>query len=127
MALNSKDRVVTFGANFVKPGMLDVAKAEREACLILDYIEHVPSTEPKILAEEAISAAEGQLNAAYNGYPTGLEFYAKDDGSVVLTHVVQVENEHLLEAFVDAETGGIVAVNDFTAASAVSTLSCCFV
>lgn len=51
---------------------------------------------------------------------TGLEFFAKDDDSVVLTHVVQVETDHLLEAFVDAESGDIVAVNDFTADSAVN-------
>ena len=84
------------------------------------------STEPSISAEEAISAAEGQLGAAHNGIPTGLEFFAKDDGSVVLTHVVQVESEHLLEAFVDAQSGDIVAVNDFTADSAVSSALLCF-
>ncbi|EJC99667.1 uncharacterized protein FOMMEDRAFT_127852 [Fomitiporia mediterranea MF3/22] len=99
VALNSDDKVVTFGANFVKP-------------------QSVSSTIPKISSDEAISAAEKQLGATHNGFPTGLEFFAKDDGSVVLTHVVQVENVHWLETFVDAQSGEVVGVNDFTADSA---------
>lgn len=98
VALNSDNKIVTFGSNFVKP-------------------ESVSSTTPKLSAEEAISAAESKLGAIHNGFPTGLELLAKDDGSVVLTHVVQVENEHWLEAFVDAQTGEIVSVTDFTADS----------
>lgn len=78
------------------------------------------SAEPEISSDDAISAAEDQLGASHNGFPTGLEYVAKDDGSVVLTHVVQVENEHWLEAFIDAQSGEIVAVTDFTADSSVS-------
>ncbi|KAL5486280.1 hypothetical protein ACEPAI_7326 [Sanghuangporus weigelae] len=99
VALNSDDKVVTFGANFVKP-------------------KSVSSTEPKISVDQAIAAAEQRLGGAHNEIPTSLEFYVKDDNSAVLTHVVQVESDHLLEAFVDAESGEVIAVNDFTADSA---------
>ena len=78
------------------------------------------STEPKVSVDQAIASAEEQLGGVHNDIPTSLEFFAKDDNSAVLTHVVQIESNHLLEAFVDAESGEIVAVNDFTADSAVS-------
>ncbi|KAL5526314.1 hypothetical protein ACEPAF_8037 [Sanghuangporus sanghuang] len=49
-----------------------------------------------------------------------------NDNSAVLTHVVQIESHHLLEALVDAESGGVVAVNDSTADSAFLSRICCF-
>ena len=66
-----------------------------------------------------IKAAESKLNATYNDFPTGLEFLAKDDGSVTLTHVIQVKNDHWMEAFIDAQTGDVVGMVDFTAESGV--------
>ncbi|KAI5116385.1 hypothetical protein M0805_005882 [Coniferiporia weirii] len=99
VALNTNGKVVSFGSNFIKP-------------------DSVSSSTPAISSDAAISAAETKLHATHNGFPTDLEFFAKDDGSMVLTHVIQVENEHWLEAFIDAQSGDVVGVNDFTADSA---------
>ncbi|QRV93479.1 extracellular metalloproteinase MEP [Ceratobasidium sp. AG-Ba] len=91
--------VVSFGSSFVKP-------------------TNIASAQPAMSPSEAISAAQLALGGEYNGWPTSLEYFAKDDGSLVLTHVVQIENIQTAdwyEAFVDASTGEIVNVNDFVA------------
>lgn len=54
------------------------------------------------------------LGASHNGRTPGVEYFAKDTGDVVLTHVIQLESEdHWFEAFVDAESGELVSTNDF--------------
>ncbi len=83
----------------------------------------MPSTTPSISAADAISKAESELSGTYNQHPTKLEFVAKQDGSVALTHVVQVRDDTKAlwyEAFVDAHTGDIVQLTDFVAHASVS-------
>ena len=83
----------------------------------------MPSTTPSISSDDAISKAESELGAKYNQHPTKLEFVAKQDGSVALTHVVQVRDDSQAmwyEAFVDAHTGDIVQLTDFVSHSSVS-------
>ncbi|KAJ8502662.1 hypothetical protein ONZ45_g11542 [Pleurotus djamor] len=93
------DKLVAFGSSFVKP-------------------TRVAASTPSFTLEKAIAAAESALEGKYNGHPAALEYYAKPDGSAVLTHVVQVQNDETdawYEAFVDAHTGELVSVTDFVA------------
>ncbi|KAM5541577.1 hypothetical protein V8D89_004767 [Ganoderma adspersum] len=99
VAFNKANKVVSFGSSFVKPS-------------------NVPSATPSISTADAISKAETDLGGTYNGHPTKVEFVAKQDGSVALTHVVQVQDDSKAmwyEAFVDAHTGDIVQLTDFVA------------
>ncbi|CAE6455709.1 unnamed protein product [Rhizoctonia solani] len=91
------DKVTSFGASFVKP-------------------KSVASAEPKLTKEEAIAKAESVTGVKYNESPTSLEYFAKDDDHVVLTHVVQVRNREAAEfygVYVDANSGEVVNVVDF--------------
>ncbi|KAG8902106.1 hypothetical protein FRB99_004833 [Tulasnella sp. 403] len=91
------NKVVAYGSNMVKP-------------------KSVASTKPKITEAQAISAAESNLGAKYNNWPTKLEYVLQENGQAVLTYVVQVQNQdHWYEAFVDAATGKVVNVIDFVA------------
>ncbi|KAM5541104.1 hypothetical protein V8D89_005237 [Ganoderma adspersum] len=99
VAFNKANRVVSFGSSFVQPSV-------------------VPSTTPSISASDAIAKAEDELGGGYNGHPTKLEFVAKEDGSVALTHVMQIQDDDKgmwVEAFVDAHSGDIVQLTDFSA------------
>ncbi|KAH9930441.1 Fungalysin metallopeptidase-domain-containing protein [Epithele typhae] len=105
VAFNKEGKVVAFGSSFVSTPS-SFAKI---------------STEPSVPAADAISSAEDALSGAFNAEefpePT-LEWFAKDDGSIVLTHVFQVRNEEAgtwYEAFVDAHSGDLVSVTDFVA------------
>ncbi|CAE6394155.1 unnamed protein product [Rhizoctonia solani] len=91
------DKVTSFGASFVKP-------------------KSVAGAEPKLTKEEAIAKAESVTGAKYNEWPTSLEYFAKDDDHIVLTHVVQVRNRESPEfygVYVDANSGEVVNVIDF--------------
>ncbi|CUA71508.1 hypothetical protein RSOLAG22IIIB_09638 [Rhizoctonia solani] len=91
------DKVTSFGASFVKP-------------------KSVAGAEPKLTKEEAIAKAESVTGAKYNEWPTSLEYFAKDDDHIVLTHVVQVRNHESPEfygVYVDANSGEVVNVIDF--------------
>ncbi|QRV93483.1 extracellular metalloproteinase MEP [Ceratobasidium sp. AG-Ba] len=93
------DKIVSFGASFVKP-------------------KSVASTQPKLSSDDAIAKAENVTGGKYNSWPTKLEYFVKDTDHVVLTHVVQVQNEESgewYEAFVDAATGEVVNIVDFVA------------
>ncbi|CAE6435336.1 unnamed protein product [Rhizoctonia solani] len=93
------ERVVSFGASFVKP-------------------KTVAAATPKLSKEKAIAKAEAALGGKYNNWPTSLEYFAKDSDHVVLTHVVQVQNDENHEwyaAFVDANSGEVVNVVSFVA------------
>nr|VWO99013.1 Extracellular metalloproteinase 4 (EC (Fungalysin MEP4) [Ganoderma boninense] len=99
VAFNKDNRVVSFGSSFVQPSS-------------------VPSNTPSISVADAIAKAENALAGAYNGHPTTLEFVAKEDGSVALTHVVQIQDDNQdmwVEAFVDAHSGEIAHLTDFGA------------
>ncbi|KAI0641704.1 Fungalysin metallopeptidase-domain-containing protein [Trametes meyenii] len=99
VAFNSAKKVVSFGSSFVKP-------------------TSVPSTTPSVSLESAIAKAESALSGKFNGHPTTptLEFVAKKDGSLALTHVIQIQNDESgtwFEAFVDAHSGELVQLTDF--------------
>jgi len=86
------------------------------------FIESVAPTTPSISISDAIPRAEAALNGKYNNHPPTLEYFAKADGTAVLTHVIQVENDTLgtwFEAFVDAHSGDLVSVTDFVAKASV--------
>ncbi|KAJ3505748.1 hypothetical protein NLJ89_g7254 [Agrocybe chaxingu] len=97
VAFNKDNRVTSFGSSFV------------------DFTS-VASSTPSIELSAAIPMAEQALNGKFNEHPATLEYFAKPDGTAVLTHVIQVENEELgtfFEAFVDAHSGELVSVTDF--------------
>lgn len=78
---------------------------------------------PSITVEQAIASAEETLGGKFNDHPPTLEFLAKDDNTVALTHVVQIQNATTgawFEAFVDAHSGKVISVTDFVAKAAVS-------
>ncbi|OBZ71043.1 Extracellular metalloproteinase 5 [Grifola frondosa] len=98
----NNDKVVSFGSSFVKP-------------------TSIPSITPSISVDDAISKAESALSGKFNDHPPTIEFIAKQDGSVALAHVVQVQNNDVgvwFEAFVDAHTGDIVHITNFVAKAA---------
>ncbi|KAG5644638.1 hypothetical protein DXG03_008020 [Asterophora parasitica] len=91
------NKVVSFGSSFVKT-------------------ERIAASKPSVTLKSAISKAEATLEGKYNGHPAALEYLARPDGSVALTHVVQIQNEQAgtwYEAFVDAHSGEILTVTDF--------------
>ncbi|CAE6465601.1 unnamed protein product [Rhizoctonia solani] len=91
------DKVVSYGASFVKP-------------------KSVASTTATLTKDQAIAKAEAATKAKYNQWPTTIEYFAKDPDNVVLSHVVQVQNEQSgewYEAFVDASTGEVVNLVSF--------------
>ncbi|KAI0822089.1 Fungalysin metallopeptidase-domain-containing protein [Trametes gibbosa] len=99
VAFNKANQAVSFGSSFVKPTF-------------------VPSTTPSISLEDAIAKAESGLSGKFNEHPPTLEFVAQKDGSLALTHVVQIQNDDTgawFEAFVDAHSGEIVHLTDFVA------------
>ncbi|KAI0641703.1 Fungalysin metallopeptidase-domain-containing protein [Trametes meyenii] len=99
VAFNSAKKVVSFGSSFVKP-------------------KSIPSTTPSVSLETAIAKAESALSGKFNEHPATLEFVAKKDGSLALTHVVQIQNDDTgtwFEAFVDAHSGELVQLTDFVA------------
>ncbi|KAF8056609.1 Fungalysin metallopeptidase-domain-containing protein [Lyophyllum atratum] len=97
IAYNHENKVVAFGSSFVKP-------------------KSIAASTPTVSADEAITKAEEALDGKYNQHPTTLEYLAKDDGSVVLTHVIQIQNEAAgtwYQAFVDAHSGELASITDF--------------
>ncbi|KAG9074930.1 hypothetical protein FRC06_010373, partial [Ceratobasidium sp. 370] len=93
------NKVVSFGASFVKP-------------------KSVASATPTLTKDQAVAKAETATGAKYNNWPTSLEYFAKDSDHVVLTHVVQVQNDQTGEwyaAYVDAASGEVVNVVSFVA------------
>ncbi|KAJ7108331.1 Fungalysin metallopeptidase-domain-containing protein [Mycena epipterygia] len=97
VAFNKDDKVVSFGSSFIKP------------------INTSPSS-PTVSLEDAIAAAEDALHGTFNEHPPTLEFLGLEDGSVRLTHVMQIQNADTaawLEAFVDAHSGEVLSVTDF--------------
>ncbi|TBU26937.1 Fungalysin metallopeptidase-domain-containing protein [Dichomitus squalens] len=100
VAFNMANKVVSFGSSFVTTP------------------SNVPSTSPSISVEDAISKAESALSGKFNEHPPTVEFVAKKDGSLSLTHVVQIQNDTTgawFEAFVDAHSGALVQLTDFVA------------
>ncbi|EIN12650.1 metalloprotease [Punctularia strigosozonata HHB-11173 SS5] len=91
------NKVVAFGSSFVA------------------LPKDIPASKPTLDLQTAIKKAEAALSGTYNGHPTTVEYLAKDDGSVALTHVIQIQNDQgaWYEAFVDAHSGDLLSVTDF--------------
>ncbi|KAF5351188.1 hypothetical protein D9756_008180 [Leucocoprinus leucothites] len=105
------NKIVSFGSSFVKPEVAMV-------WLILDLSASIAPSTPSITVEQAISSAEKTLQGKFNDHPATLEFLVREDNSVALTHVVQIENAETgawFEAFVDAHSGEVLSVTDFVA------------
>ncbi|PFH47286.1 hypothetical protein AMATHDRAFT_152535 [Amanita thiersii Skay4041] len=98
VAFNKDNKVVSFGSSFVK------------------NLSKIAPSQPTVSLEDAIASAEKTLNGKFNEHPATLEFLVRQDGSVSLTHVVQIQNDETgawVEAFVDAHSGEVVSVTDF--------------
>jgi len=66
------------------------------------------------------------LDGTYNGQPTSIQYIAKEDRSLVLTHSIQIRNKTQgtwYDAFVDAHSGELVHVTDFVAKASVGRVS----
>ncbi|KAJ7663453.1 Fungalysin metallopeptidase-domain-containing protein [Mycena rosella] len=100
VAFNTDDLVVAIGSSFVKPTT-------------------VAPSEATISFDDAKATAEAALDGTYlTEIPSTLEYFAKDDGSAVLVHALQVRNEAAgtwYNAFVDAHTNALVSVTDYVA------------
>ncbi|KAK0439144.1 Fungalysin metallopeptidase-domain-containing protein [Armillaria borealis] len=80
-------------------------------------IANIASSSPSVSVDSIIGKVEDSFVATYNGI-SSLEYLVQSDGSIALTHVVQVQNEETnawYEAFVDAHSGEILSVTDFVA------------
>ena len=94
-----------------------------ESCLT--YSRHLakiaPST-PSITWKAALPAVESSLDGKHNGLEPTLEYLVKPDGSIALTHVLQIRNEETnawYEAFIDGHSGELISVTDFVAHASV--------
>lgn len=86
-------------------------------------LESIASSTPSISLEAAIQAAEEALDGQYNNHPASIQYFVKEDGSVALTHVMQIRNEAVgtwYDAFIDAHSGVLLHVTDFVAHATVA-------
>ncbi|RXW23414.1 hypothetical protein EST38_g2442 [Candolleomyces aberdarensis] len=93
------DRAVTFGSSFVRP-------------------KRIASSRPTVSVESFLPKIEAQLEGKWNNHPITLQYLARPDSSAALVHVVQIQNEEVnswYEAYVDAHSGELLSVTDFTA------------
>lgn len=80
------------------------------------------SPTPSLSLEGAISIAEDALDGTHNGFSPSIQYIAKEDGSLVLTHSMQIQNLSKgtwFDAFVDAHSGELVHVTNFVAKASV--------
>ncbi|KAF7761342.1 hypothetical protein Agabi119p4_9334 [Agaricus bisporus var. burnettii] len=97
VAFNHKNKVVSVGSSFVTPN-------------------YVASAAPSISLKKAISIAEDALDGTHNEHPPSVQYITKDDGSLALTHSMQIQNKTKgtwYDAFVDAHSGELLHVTDF--------------
>ncbi|ESK83701.1 putative extracellular elastinolytic metalloproteinase precursor [Moniliophthora roreri MCA 2997] len=88
---------VSFGNSFVDPS-------------------NIADSTPTFDVKQAIEVAEAALEGKHNDIEPTLEYLARPDGSVALTHVIQVKNNDArtwYEAFVDAHSGELLSITDF--------------
>ncbi|KAF8156607.1 metallo proteinase 10 [Crassisporium funariophilum] len=93
------DKVVSYGSSFVDTKTANIA-----------------SPDPTVSWRSVLPQIEETLEGTYNGQNATLEYLAQSDGSLKLTHVIQVQNEVTnawYEAYIDAHTGELVSVTDF--------------
>jgi extracellular elastinolytic metalloproteinase len=83
---------------------------------------NIADSTPTFDAKDAITVAEDALGGKHNDIEPILEYLARPDGSVALTHVIQVKNDDAktwYEAFVDAHSGELLSITDFVAHATV--------
>ncbi|KAF8068649.1 hypothetical protein FPV67DRAFT_1414884, partial [Lyophyllum atratum] len=86
------NKVVAFGSSFVN-------------------ISKIADSKPTLAIDTLIPKVEEALDGKVNGQPPSVEFLVTENGSVALTHVVQIQNEKAgtwLQAYVCAHTGQIL-------------------
>ncbi len=91
------------------------------SCIDAIHIAKIASSLPSVFVDSIIGKVEDSFVATHNGISL-LEYLVQSDGSMALTHVVQVQNEETnnwYEAFVDAHSGEIPSVTDFVAQATV--------
>uniref|UniRef100_A0A8H7XPU0 Extracellular metalloproteinase n=1 Tax=Psilocybe cubensis TaxID=181762 RepID=A0A8H7XPU0_PSICU len=92
-----KGKVVAFGSSFVP-------------------VDKIASSTPSISLASAITSAEKSLDGTHNGHPPYLEYFVQPDGSIALTHVIQIKNADKgtwYQAHIDAHSGKLVSASNF--------------
>ena len=115
--------MVSFGSSFVDACRLINPLYISSPMLTPSSQAAIASSEPTVPVEDAIKTAEAALGASVNDHPASLEYLALADGSVALTHVVQVQDEEKgiwVEAFVDAHTNELISIVNFVTKLTVS-------
>ncbi|KAF6749245.1 metalloprotease [Ephemerocybe angulata] len=100
------NKAVAFGSSFVKP-------------------TKIADSKPTVDLHDVVPKIEKQLDGTYNNHPISLEYLALPDGSAALVHVIQIQNQDVnswYEAFVDAHSGELLSITDFTAEAAYRVL-----
>ncbi|KAF5332497.1 hypothetical protein D9611_005472 [Ephemerocybe angulata] len=100
------NKAVAFGSSFVKP-------------------TKIADSKPTVNLHDVVPKIEKQLEGTYNNQPISLEYLALPDGSAALVHVIQIQNQEVnswYEAFVDAHSGELLSITDFTADAAYRVL-----
>ncbi|CAA7257405.1 unnamed protein product [Cyclocybe aegerita] len=95
------NKVVSYGSSFVDTKAANIAAAE-----------------PTVSWRSVLPEVEEALEGRYNDHNATLEYLARSDGSVALTHVVQIQNTTTnawYEAYIDAHSGELISVTDFVA------------
>lgn len=97
VALNSAGKVVAFSQNFVSS-------------------DKAASAKPKITVDSAVASATKLLSGSATGRESSLKYYALEDDTLALTHAVELKlkNDHTVRAFVDAASGDVRGMFDFT-------------
>ncbi|KAF9521526.1 metallo proteinase 10 [Crepidotus variabilis] len=102
------NQVVSFGSSFI-----DAEKVT------------VPSGNASVSWTSVLSSIEDSLDGKYNGKNATLEYLVKSDGSMALSHVIQLQNDETggyLEAFIDAHSGDLLSVTDLVAHASYTVL-----
>ncbi|KAF5344346.1 hypothetical protein D9758_013266 [Tetrapyrgos nigripes] len=104
------DKVMSFANSFV-----DLSPS---SSLLSSSTPKIANSTPTYNLAKAISNAETALSGAKNDVEPGVEYLVQPDGSLALSHVLQVSNKEdgtWYEAFVDAHSGELLSVTDFVA------------
>ncbi|GLB35467.1 putative peptidase M36 family protein [Lyophyllum shimeji] len=103
-------KVVAFGSSFVD----------------MNSTSNIADSKPTLDVNSVIPTAEAALDGEFlNSQPPTVEYLVNEDGSVALTHVIQIQNDTAgtwYEAFVCAHTGKLLSVTNFVAHASYTVL-----
>ncbi|KZV97396.1 putative extracellular elastinolytic metallo proteinase precursor [Exidia glandulosa HHB12029] len=102
-SLNKDGKVIAFSSNFATKSSFASQK--------------VADPNPSVSSDDAATKAIKFLQAHHVGQPPALKYLALENGDLALTHVVRLTldgNGHLVDAFVNAHTKDVEAINDYT-------------